>query len=243
MAPALDVAPSEEARLTGWRRSLVLGLARGIVGLARHWPALIGAFWALYLATALAAPALMRAGRVDSATLLYRAHRLNCHQLAHRSFFLFGPQLEYSLEELARQGPIDSLQALQDFVGNEALGYKVAICQRDLAIYGSILLAGLAYAGLRDRARAIPWFLYLILVVPIALDSLTQLVGLRESNWAWRLGTGALFGASTAWLAYPLVDRLLGDIGGQAQRQLERAARQPGGRRQGQDQSIEESTR
>jgi uncharacterized membrane protein len=43
----------------------------------------------------------------------------------------------------------------------------------------------------------------------MAVDGLTQLAGLRESNWALRTLTGALFGLGTLWFVYPyLADAL-----------------------------------
>ncbi len=216
----------EDARLTGWQRSVILGLDRGILALSRNWPLWLNVFWAIYVASAIAAPFLMAGGQPEEAGWIYRAHRLNCHQLAHRSFFLFGPQATYSLEEIAAQTPIRTLEDLQDFVGNDATGYKLAFCQRDAAIYGSILAVGLAFAWLRGRARALPWPVYLLFVLPIAFDALTQFAGLREGSWIWRVATGTLFGASTVWLAYPLLDRALQDSGRQAQRQLDRASGQ-----------------
>lgn len=220
----------EDARLTGWQRSLVLGLDRGILSLSRNWPLWLNIFWAIYVASAVAAPLLMAGGQPEAAGWVYRAHRLNCHQLAHRSFFLFGPQATYSMEEIASQTPVRNIEDLQNFVGNDGAGFKLAFCQRDVAIYSSILAAGLIFIRWRERARGLPWPVYLLFVLPVAFDSLTQFAGLRESNWIWRVATGTLFGASTVWLAYPLVDRALQDIGRQAQRQLDRASRQAVGR-------------
>ncbi len=43
-------------------------------------------------------------------------------------------------------------------------------------------------------------------------DGLTQLVGLRESNWELRTLTGALFGAAAVWFASPYVDDARGEV-------------------------------
>ena len=75
-----------------------------------------------------------------------------CHQWAFRSYFLFGPDATYGPDD-ARDlvGP----QEMYRFVGSPDLGYKVAFCERDVAIYLSVLIAGLAYARL-PRPRAGP---------------------------------------------------------------------------------------
>lgn len=86
-------------------------------------------------------------------------------------------------------------------------GYQMAFCQRNTAIYGSILLAGLVYAWRRGRIRPLSLGLYLLLCLPMAIDGGTQLLGLRESTWLLRTITGSLFGTASVWLLYPTVDR------------------------------------
>ena len=81
-------------------------------------------------------------------------------------------------------------------------GHQMPLCQRDLAIYSAMLVGGIAY-GLSRPARALDWRLYALLVLPMAVDGLTQLVGWRQSNWELRTVTGALFGLATVWFAYP----------------------------------------
>jgi uncharacterized membrane protein len=86
------------------------------------------------------------------------------------------------------------------------LGYQLALDQRMLAIYGFGLLAGLTFAALRRWARPLPLRLYLLLILPVALDGFTQLFGWRQSTWEIRTLTGGLFGMATVWLAYPRLD-------------------------------------
>ena len=77
------------------------------------------------------------------------------------------------------------------YVGNPEIGYKVAICERDVAIYGSIFLGGLLFGVARSyfarRGRRVPKLpvkVYLILLIPMVVDGVTQLVGLREKHLA-----------------------------------------------------------
>jgi uncharacterized membrane protein len=46
----------------------------------------------------------------------------------------------------------------------------------------------------------------------MAVDGITQLVGLRSSTWQLRTITGALFGLGSAWLALPYVEEAFQDI-------------------------------
>ena len=143
----------------------------------------------------------MAAGGHAPALLIYALYHAACHQWPGRSYFLFGPQLVYSMDELQRSG----VGMARDFFGNAAIGFKVAYCERDLAIYTTVLLAGLLYAVLRRRARPLPWAVFFVCRIPIAVDGFTQLFGWRESSWELRTLTGALTGFAGVWLVYPRI--------------------------------------
>jgi uncharacterized membrane protein len=111
-------------------------------------------------------------------------------------------------------------------------GEQVAFCQRDVAIFGAILLAGLVYAAGRGRLQAPNWRVYGLLVLPMAIDGTTQLLGWRESTWELRVATGVLFGVATVWFLYPYIERTMVDLWSESLDLLARAG--DGGRsRQG----------
>jgi uncharacterized membrane protein len=114
----------------------------------------------------------------------------------------------------------DALLAASRFVGNEVVGYKVALCERDMAIYGSILLFGIVFALTGRRLKSLPWYIWILVgLVPIGLDGLSQLLSqppfgfwaVRESTPYLRVITGFLFGFTTAWFGYPLVEQAMAD--------------------------------
>ncbi len=185
-----------------------------VLWIARHWLALFNALVALYLLLPFLAPVLANAGLSRPASLIYSVYSATCHQLPERSYFLFGERPFYSLSTLEKGGlPEDQgLFQRRAFRGNESAGYKIAVCQRDVAIYGSVVLAGLLFGILRGRVRGIGLKIYLLLLIPIALDGLSQLFGLRESNWWLRTVTGALFGGASVWLAYPYIEAAMRDV-------------------------------
>ncbi|MCS7221275.1 MAG: DUF2085 domain-containing protein [Anaerolineae bacterium] len=197
---------------------------RLVYRIARHWLALCNGIVALFLALPIAAPLLLAAGATTPAQLIYLVYLPVCHQLPERSYFLLGEKPVYTPEELEARGMPAGLSPFQrrGFRGNEVTGYKVAFCERDVAIYGSILLAGLAYGALRRRGRprGLPLKIYVLFLVPLGLDGLTQLVGLRESNWWLRTITGALFGGASVWLAYPLIDEAMEDTARQVEARI-----------------------
>lgn len=185
-----------------------------VIWIARHWLALFNSLFALYLLLPFLAPALTRAGLTAPASVLYSVYSVTCHQLPERSYFLFGERPFYSLSalEVSGLGEGQSLFQRRAFNGNEVTGYKVAVCQRDVAIYGSVVLAGLLFGLLRGRIRSISLKVYLLFLIPIAFDGLSQLFGLRESSWWLRTVTGGLFGAASVWLAYPYIEAAMRDV-------------------------------
>lgn len=196
------------------RSAFADGVDRLINGIARHWLAIFNTAWALYFLLPLTAPLFMQVGLVTPARVIYGLYSFTCHQLPDHSYFLFGANPVPLMPDLEANGMGEGLDLLQrrQFIGNPELGYKTAICQRDLAIYGAVLAAGLLYALVRRRMRQLPLWLFLIFLIPIGVDGLTQLVGLRESNWELRTLTGALFGAAAVWFAYPYVDDAMQEV-------------------------------
>jgi uncharacterized membrane protein len=86
-------------------------------------------------------------------------------------------------------------------------GYQVCLCTRCMAIYGSMLIAGLTLALFRSaQLRPLNWKFWLLAMVPMALDGGTQLFGWRESNVFLRLLTGTIFGLGTAWFLFPQIE-------------------------------------
>jgi uncharacterized membrane protein len=208
-----------------WTRSDSISL-----WLAQHYLAIFNTFVSIYLALAFVAPVLMKIGATRPATVLYRGYSFVCHQLAFRSWFLFGEQAVYPRAEAGLNGVItlqqatgisgSDLLAARAFIGNEQVGYKVALCERDVAIYGGILLFGLLFAVSKRKIRSLHWLIWIIVgVMPIAIDGLSQLfsqppfnfIPIRESTPFLRTLTGFLFGFMTAWFGYPYVEASMSD--------------------------------
>jgi len=92
-------------------------------------------------------------------------------------------------------------------------GEQVAFCQRDVGTYGGLLIGGLLFAVSGRQLRLSNLRIYLVLfVLPLAIDGLTQLVGLRSSNWLLRLATGCWLGIGTGLLAYPIVNDAMAEV-------------------------------
>jgi len=98
--------------------------------------------------------------------------------------------------------------------------FQVGVCQRDLAIYGGACLAGIAFSLVRNRVRSLPIPVWLVLVAPLALDGVTQLLGLRTSTWQLRTISGFLASGATVWLVYPYLERAFKEARKSAESQL-----------------------
>lgn len=198
--------------------TLEQGIARfanGLVlGVARHWLALFNMAWGTYVILPFLAPIFMQVGLMLPARAIYGLYSFLCHQLPDHSFFLFGAHAVPHLHELEAAGMTPGLGILgqRRFIGNLEAGYKVALCQRDVAIYGAVFISGIVYGLFRDRIKSPSIKVYILLVIPMAIDGLTQMFGLRESTWLIRSLTGALFGAASVWIAYPYVDAAMQDV-------------------------------
>jgi uncharacterized membrane protein len=143
------------------------------------------------------------------------------------------PKIEASLAEQRYQPPPGFVEAAPSadqalglrskyFLGNDQLGYKTGVCQRDVAIWWALFAGGLVYSipTVRRHLRPVPWWLYVLLgIVPIGIDGFSQLLSnplppvwneafwpLRETTPFFRTVTGALFGLMNAWLAFPYLE-------------------------------------
>jgi uncharacterized membrane protein len=110
----------------------------------------------------------------------------------------------------------DGPAARQRFVGAPGIGFKAALCQRDLAMYGSMAVAGLVFGLVRKRLRPLQLWAFGLMLMPMAIDGGTQLLMLRESNWELRSVTGVLVGFACVWLLYPHLEEAFDDLRRQA---------------------------
>jgi uncharacterized membrane protein len=203
----------------------------GII-LSKFYPTLIALLLLIFVSGAFAAPKLLEAGYSTSAKVLYGFYRIFCHQLAFRSFFLDGEQVIYPRKlaniknvvtyETEFNDQFDNIDYARNIVGNPIAGYKVALCERDLAIYTSLALIALVFQLTGKKIKPIKWYLWVVLgLIPIAIDGFSQIPGLstgwpsffpvRESTPALRIITGSLFGGMTAWYMLPLMEESMVD--------------------------------
>ena len=223
---------------------------RLVLRLARHWLVIVLGFLLLYTGLSLTPPFLVKAGWPGAANIVHKVYAPLCHQFAFRSWFLFGDQFVYprevagsgleSFESYAAQDPhfagmdlavwsADLQLKSRSFQGNEQMGYKTALCERDVAIYGMMFLVGLLFARARRWLRPAPLLLYVLLGLgPLGLDGFSQMFSyepfalwpIRESLPHYRVITGALFGLMNVWLAFPYLEMSMNETRAAVNRKL-----------------------
>ena len=170
------------------------------------------------------APILMTEGHMSAGTTIYQGFRFFCHQYPWRAWFLGGEQPYYplfpengsrSFEEAS--GFMTEEISPRTFYGNKEMGYKMALCERDTAIYASMAVFSLLFFLKKNSIRCLDFRIWLLLgVLPMALDGgyqmLSQLlpfIPFRESTPFLRTLTGALFGIFTCWYLLPVLEKSL----------------------------------
>jgi uncharacterized membrane protein len=248
-----DLPPSPtpgKVRATGRTRDFVIAVDRAILGISRHWLLYLTLLVFIYVGLPFLAPVFMQTGATGPARAIYAMYSGLCHQLGYRSWYLFGERAAYPRDIFEVYSGIDpdlpeSLLVARNFVGNERMGWKVAYCERDVAIYAAIGVFGLVYAlpGVRNRVKPLNWLAYgLIGIAPIALDGFSQLFSqypynalsfggfapfawlpYRESSPLLRTLTGALFGLANAWLAFPYLEQSFTEVRRDLEAKFQRA--------------------
>jgi uncharacterized membrane protein len=216
------------------RGQQISGADRVISWFSQHYLAVLNLIMLVYVGLPFLAPVLMESGVTPPARALYTLYSPLCHQFGFRSFYLFGEQAYYPLKEAGLDvvdfetatgisglsDPNNSSRlAARRYVGDETVGYKVALCERDVAIYAAILFFGLLFGLTGRRFPQLHWSLWILLGLgPIGLDGFSQLFSqfnwqplaavlpYRESTPFLRVLTGFLFGFLTAWFAYPNIE-------------------------------------
>lgn len=199
--------------------------------LTRHYMFIFNTLLLIFVGLPFLAPILEKSGAKFPAAIIYKIYSPLCHQLGYRSYFLFGEQLAYpralagekglTFEQATGINSSDVISA-KKFTGNSEIGYKVALCERDVAIYGGILLFGVLFSITGRKMKSLPWYFWVFLgIVPMGIDGVSQLPSLLAINLNWlpirestpllRTITGLLFGLSTAWYGYPLIEETMRD--------------------------------
>lgn len=183
-------ATATDAQFHHWADRLVLFCLR-------HWLALLLTPMLIFVTLPFLAPVALHNGWTATGQTIYWLYRPFCHQLPQRSWFLFGPKLTYTLDEINQVYPYTDPWQLRLFYGTPQMGWKVAWSDRMISFYTLTPLFGLIYALLRwagHAPRPLSWRALWLTLTPLMLDGFTHLLndifsgdytsGFRDTN-AW----------------------------------------------------------
>ena len=120
--------------------------------------------------------------------------------LSYFGFDALSKSIFFSLHYVCAQIPSHSFYIL---------GHQLGMCARNFSIYTSMFLTSIVFVLSKKRLPGIPWWVWLLMILPMALDGTTQMFGLRESTWQLRLITGTLFGIGSIWFVLPFMQKTI----------------------------------
>ena len=170
--------------------------------LACYWFETFLIVYGLWVFLPFLAPVFMQLGWTGAGRAIYFIYSFFCHQLPERSFFFFGQKTMYSLSEIQAvwQDSTNPL-ILRNFIGNQAMGWKVAWSDRMISFYTSIWLFTAIWFPFRRRFKPLSWWGLILLLLPIVLDggshAISDLAGIgqgfRDTNQWLAILTGNTF--------------------------------------------------
>jgi uncharacterized membrane protein len=188
----------------------------------KYWVVVFGITFGIYVGLPFLAPVFIHIGWKGAGNAIYFIYSFLCHQLPERSFFLFGHKLTYTLQEIHATGQITTnIILLRKFIGNSAMGWKVAWSDRMVSMFTSLWAFGLLWWPLRKRLPKIPLWGFILFLLPMAVDGGTHFLsdfsgigqGFRDMNlWLATLSQNIFrpeFYAGDAWGSFNSMMRLL----------------------------------
>jgi uncharacterized membrane protein len=164
----------------------------------------------------------MKLGWLLLARAIYFFYSFLCRQLPERSYFLFGPHVSYTLQEIHKTGQnISNPLLLRQFIGNPHMGWKVAWSDRMVSLFTSILPTALFWKIFQRRIKPLPWWGFVLFLIPMAVDGTTHMFsdlagignGFRDSNLWLAILTNYSFSrwfyTGDAWGSFNAIARLL----------------------------------
>ena len=125
--------------------------------LAGAWLQIFLILYGIWIWLPFLAPTFMHIGWSGAGRTLYFIYSFFCHQLPERSYFLFGQKTMYSLPEIqsAWQNSFNPL-VLRQFIGNTAMGWKVAWSDRMISFYGGVWAFAILLAHFAAGSKPCP---------------------------------------------------------------------------------------
>lgn len=173
--PSLRVSDLPNVSVNG--RSLAVTVNKALYWTSRRWLPVITLLLLIFIGLPWLAPLFMKLGWQQAGEAIYLIYSTQCHQLPQRSFFLFGDNFMLPPSTIqATWTTSDNPLVLRQFVGNAAVGWKVAWSDRMVYMYTALLIAGLVYWPLRKRLKPLSWQGLLLFLLSMMVDGVTHMI-------------------------------------------------------------------
>src|SRR5512144_1685630 len=142
-----------------------------------HWFAVFLIVYGTWFWLPFFAPVFMHLGLTGAGKAIYFIYSFFCHQLPERSFFFFGEKRMYALSEIqaAWQNTLNPM-ILRKFIGNPAMGWKVAWSDRMISFYTSVWLFAVAWWPCRRNVKPLSWWGFALFLLPMVIDGGTHML-------------------------------------------------------------------
>lgn len=161
----------------------------------RSWHTIFMVVYGAWVFLPYLAPVLMQMGWTGPGNAIYFIYSFFCHQLPERSYFLFGRETMYSLNEIQAAWHVtNNPMILRGFTGTAEMGWKVAWSDRMISFYTSVWLFALVWYVLRRKVKPLAWWGLALLLFPLAVDGGTHFLSDLQ-------GIGEGFRFTNDWLA------------------------------------------
>lgn len=210
---------------TDEKRAAAQRLNRIVYKLAKRWLLIANTLLGILIILPWLAPIFMQLGLETPARVIHVGYMALCHQFPQRSYFLFGPEAMYTLDEVSLVWDnIANPLELRRFIGTPEMGWKVAWSDRMVSMYGALFLFGVLYHFVRDRLKPLPFWGLVLFLMPMGIDGVTHVIsdlygltnGFRYHNqWLAELTNYAfdpLFYSGNAFWSFNWWMRLLSGI-------------------------------
>ncbi len=201
--PYVPAAPGSGSILSVYQETTLDRVARF---LGRNWLKFMAVGLGIFSILPWLAPIFAALGWWGVADPIYTVYAIQCHQLPEREAHIFG--------------------------------YEVCQCWRCNALYGGMFIFSLVFMGTRNKDLALfkwmkkplPAWVFILFLVPMAIDGFTHMFGLREPsdpgvpavfgsfligsqmfslNWILRIVTGLLAAVASIWFSLPRMQRAM----------------------------------
>jgi uncharacterized membrane protein len=187
------MASTTPSTISPTTRGFIKTVDRIALFIVKHWLGLFLLIYGIWVWAPFLAPIFMENGLTSAGNSLYFIYSLFCHQLPERSFFFFGPQAMYSLEQIGQVWSTENQLILRQFVGNPEMGWKMAWSDRMISTYGGIWIGAVLWAIFGKRVGRLSLVVWLLVgVLPLALDGFSHFLndivagssglGFRDTN-------------------------------------------------------------